>query len=155
MSAALQSHFEKVVGIVRTALTDGQSSCYFPSLVAVYGESVKIHCLFRGLPDSEILRAVERFGYRSAKRNGVPEFLFFSAESVSSDASEHIMVSGCSKQFEAILGYLTITRTPAGNLIPGTVSDVGYPMAHDLQRVPAWHAMNGAVAKSNAPWWRL
>ena len=155
MNAELQSHFDKVLAIVRDALASGGQSCYFPTLVTVEDDHVRIDTLFRGLPDFDILRAVERFGYRTGKRKRIPEFLFFSAESVSSDASDQIMVSGCSKQFEVIVGYLTLGRSPSGHLIPDAVVDVGSPTDEDVKRVPAWHAMNGAIAKSKAPWWHL
>jgi hypothetical protein len=155
VSATLESHFEKIVGVVRAALASGKQSCYFPTLVAIEDEKLTINSLFRGLPDTDILRAVESFGFRCGRRKHVPEFLFFSAESLSSDARDQVMVTGCSKDFQMIVGYLELSRTVEGHLIPGVVSGVGYPGIHDSHRVPAWHAMNGVIAKSKAPWWRL
>ncbi len=141
-----------------SALVDGTSTEFIPTLTRITKDEVKISLLLRNCSTSDqMLEAIESLGFKSGRRNQTPDFVFFAAEVLEEDGNRLIMLSGCSKELEAMLCYLSLESDADRRIRPRDWSAAG-PVAKDkLARVPAYRALCGAKAKaeSNPPWWRF
>jgi hypothetical protein len=151
----LAENLEMVVDQVRAALGTGEEEDYFTTVTTITESVIKISLLISGASTgSGMLEAIEGFGYKTGRRKRVPDFIFVAGETLSKNGAESIMISGCSKESEVVVGYLEFSRNPQRKIQAGSWSGSNGVPIGQAEWVPAFQAMRGAIDKSRAPWWR-
>lgn len=138
------------------ALADGTSTEFFSTLTFITKDKIEINALIADCTTSdEMLEAVEGLGYKCGKRKIIPEFVFYVAETISQNGEEQLMLSGCSKELEVLICYLSLDRDEDQRIRPGSWGKVRLVAKEKLERVATYRAMRGAITKANAPWWKF
>jgi hypothetical protein len=156
MNSELLQMLEVVRVQTESALAGGAEEMFFPTLTLITEKTHSIHvALLEGATSSEMLEAMEAFGYKTGRRKHPPEQVFFAAESIDKGGHDQVMITGCSKEFEMVIGYLSLERNEDGHLLLGAWSGGREIPMVAAERVPAYRAMRGALARAKAPWWRF
>lgn len=156
LMSKLDAELDQIICQTRSALADGCSDFFVPTLTVLTADQVHIHGLLAGLEEGQdLLAEVEAFAYRTWKRGKQFDSVFFAAESIGPGNDREIMVSGCIEDGTRVLAFLPCRILPSGNMVAAEDTRKWANGRGASERLPAAAALAGLRRKRDSRWWQM